>query len=58
MVQEADFGTLDTEFKLLAQKAKSKEPLVYTITYRATDQAGNVTEASATVTVPHDHGKK
>ncbi|NIK71974.1 aryl-phospho-beta-D-glucosidase BglC (GH1 family) [Paenibacillus sp. BK720] len=58
MVQEADFGTLDTEFKLLAKKAMGNEPLVYTITYRATDQAGNVTEASATVTVPHDQGKK
>ncbi|MDQ0058934.1 cellulase family glycosylhydrolase, partial [Paenibacillus harenae] len=54
MVQEADFGTFDTEFKLLAKKAKGKEPLVYTITYRAIDQAGNVTEASDTVTVPHD----
>ncbi|WP_258881567.1 glycoside hydrolase family 9 protein [Paenibacillus sp. sptzw28] len=54
MVQEADFGTSDTEFMLLAKKAKGKEPLVYTITYRAIDQAGNVTEASVTVTVPHD----
>lgn len=54
MVQEADFGTFDTEFKLLAKKAKGKEPLVYTITYRAIDQAGNVTEASVNVTVPHD----
>ncbi|MGF7036145.1 hypothetical protein J2T17_007196 [Paenibacillus mucilaginosus] len=54
MVQEADFGTLDTEFLLPAKKAKGKEPLVYTITYRAIDQAGNVTEASDTVTVPHD----
>ncbi|MGM0884586.1 MAG: glycoside hydrolase family 5 protein [Bacillota bacterium] len=54
MVQEADFGTFDTEFKLLAKKAKGKEPLVYTITYKAIDQAGNVTEADVTVTVPHD----
>ncbi|WP_240647342.1 cellulose-binding protein [Paenibacillus nanensis] len=58
MVQGAEFGTFDTEFKLLAEKAKGKEPLLYTITYRAIDQAGNVTEASATVTVPHDQGKK
>ncbi|WP_223829921.1 cellulase family glycosylhydrolase [Paenibacillus arenilitoris] len=58
MVQGAEFGTFDTEFKLLAKKAKGKEPLVYTITYKAIDQAGNVTEASATVKVPHDQGKK
>jgi endoglucanase len=54
MIQDADFGTPDTEFMLLAKKAKGKEPLVYTITYRAIDRAGNVTEASDTVTVPHD----
>ncbi|MDY7221502.1 glycoside hydrolase family 9 protein [Halalkalibacterium halodurans] len=59
MVQEAEFGTFDTEFKLLARKAKGKEPLVYTITYRAIDEAGNATEASASVTVPHNQsGKK
>ena len=58
MVQEADFGTFDTEFKLLANKAKGKEPLVYTITYKAIDQAGNVTEADVTVTVPHDQSGK
>jgi hypothetical protein len=58
MVQGAEFGTFDTEFMLLAKKAKGKEPLVYTITYRAVDRAGNVTEASDTVTVPHDQGKK
>ena len=54
MVQEADFGTFDTEFMLLAKKAKGMEPLVYTIKYSAVDRAGNVTEKSITVTVPHD----
>nr|WP_224723515.1 sialidase family protein [Paenibacillus vietnamensis] len=58
MVQEAEFGTFDAEFKLLAKKAKGKKPLVYSVTYRAIDQAGNVTEASATVTVPHNQGEK
>ena len=54
MVQQADFGTFDTEFMLLAKKAKGTEPLVYTINYKAADRAGNVTETSVTVTVPHD----
>lgn len=31
---------------------------VYTITYTATDNAGHVTTAEATVTVPHSSGKK
>ena len=58
MVQQAEFGTFDTEFMLLAKKAKGKEPLVYTIKYRAVDRAGNVAETSATVTVPHHQSEK
>nr|WP_255570504.1 glycoside hydrolase family 9 protein [Cohnella sp. CFH 77786] len=54
MVQEAEFVTLDKEFKLLAHKSKGKEPLVYTIKYKAADRAGNVAVTTATVTVPHD----
>ncbi|RCW49643.1 glycoside hydrolase family 9 protein [Paenibacillus prosopidis] len=54
MVQQADFGTFDTEFMLLAKKAKGTETLVYTINYRAADGAGNVTETSVSITVPHD----
>ena len=58
MVQQAEFGTFDTEFMLLAKKAKGNEPLVYTVKYRAVDRAGNVTETSVTVTVPHDQSEK
>ena len=45
----ADFGTADTSFSLRAEKGS-----IYTITYTATDKAGNKTAVTATVTVPHD----
>ncbi|WP_256840001.1 ExeM/NucH family extracellular endonuclease [Ornithinimicrobium faecis] len=41
----------DTEFRVRAVKNA-----VYTITYEATDAAGNSTTASVTVEVPHDRG--
>ncbi|WP_188176739.1 hypothetical protein [Paenibacillus sedimenti] len=46
---QADFGTSATSFSLRAEKSR-----IYTITYTATDKAGNKTVVSATVTVPHD----
>lgn len=46
---EADFGTPATSFSLRAEKSR-----IYTITYTASDKAGNQTAATATVTVPHD----
>lgn len=48
-IQNADFGTADTSFNLRAEKDR-----IYTITYKATDKAGNKTVVTATVTVPHD----
>lgn len=45
----ADFGTEAASFQLRAEKSR-----VYTVTYTATDQAGNQTTATAEVTVPHD----
>lgn len=59
MVVEAQYGTLDTTFSLMAKKAKDKMTLVYTVKYTAIDQAGNKTEAITTVEVPHDQsGRK
>jgi hypothetical protein len=45
----ADIGTSATSFAVRAEKDH-----VYTVTYTATDKAGNKTARSATVTVPHD----
>ncbi|KRF42980.1 discoidin domain-containing protein [Paenibacillus sp. Soil787] len=46
---EADFGSGATSFSLRAEKSR-----IYTITYTATDKAGNKTVESVTVAVPHD----
>jgi predicted extracellular nuclease len=42
----------DFLFKLRAERAGNGDGRVYTITYRATDECGNETEAGATVSVP------
>jgi hypothetical protein len=46
---QASFGTGATWFLLRAEKDR-----VYTVTYTATDKAGNKTVKTVTVTVPHD----
>lgn len=46
---QANFGTAATSFSLRAEKSR-----IYTITYTATDKAGNKTATSVTVTVPND----
>ena len=53
-IQGADVGTDDRSFSLRAERSGSNGGRVYTVTYEATDAAGNSSEASATVTVPHD----
>lgn len=57
-IQGATYGTEDTEFQVRASRNGNGKGRVYTITYLATDNAGNTVEATATVTVPHDNGKK
>jgi hypothetical protein len=52
-----DIVIVDTyKFKLRAERWDGGDGRVYTITYRVTDACGNSTEASVTVTVPHDLG--
>jgi hypothetical protein len=53
-VQGAAFGTDDRSFQLRARRADFGPGRTYTITYRATDAAGNSTLATATVFVGHD----
>jgi len=50
-VANAQFGTDDRQFDLRAAVSAKGQQTIYTITYRATDAAGNSTDASAQVVV-------
>jgi hypothetical protein len=52
----AEFGTDDRTFQLRAQRLGGGPGRTYTITYRATNDAGSTT-VTATVFVPHDMGQ-
>ncbi|MHC4665685.1 MAG: SBBP repeat-containing protein, partial [Planctomycetota bacterium] len=49
-----DIQIVDGDIYLRAERSGKGVGRVYTITYQATDDSGNVAVASATVTVPHD----
>lgn len=49
-----DIQVVGGKIYLRAERSGKSDGRVYTITYRATDCAGNTSLASATVTVPHD----
>lgn len=54
-ISGAAFGTDDRSFSVRSERTgQRKEGRVYTVTYSATDAAGNTATAKATVTVPHD----
>jgi hypothetical protein len=53
-IQGTQYGIIDTTFKLRAERSDKGSGRIYTLTYTATDKAGNKTIASATVTVPRD----
>jgi hypothetical protein len=55
-VQGADTGVADSTLLLRAERDGGGSGRIYTLTYGATDAAGNGTTALATVTVPHDLG--
>ena len=48
----------DDTFNMRAERSGSGSGRLYTITYRAQDACGNSTLATATVTVPHDQGRR
>jgi hypothetical protein len=52
----ADLGTDDRSVQVRAERSGTGSGRIYTFVYRVTDSSGNATEASATVTVPHDQG--
>ena len=54
-IQGAEFGTDDREFLLRAERSGTGSGRLYSVTYETVDASGNVTEATAEVTVPHDH---
>jgi len=56
-IQGAEFGTLDTEFQLRAERAGKGSGRVYTITYTASDAAGNTAEAVVEVAVAKSKGR-
>ncbi|MCI0629269.1 MAG: alpha/beta hydrolase [Phycisphaerales bacterium] len=54
-IQDADYNTGDLTFKLRAERAGNiAGDRHYTVTYQATDDAGNQTQVSVDVIVPHD----
>ncbi|WP_374931195.1 OmpL47-type beta-barrel domain-containing protein [Neobacillus driksii] len=54
LVGDAVLGALDKTFTLLAKKANKKTDLTYSITYTAIDKAGNQTDTTVMVRVPHN----
>ena len=56
-IQGADFGTFDTDFQLRAERSGSADR-VYTVTYKAWDNAGNSVLLSNQIIVKHDNSKK
>jgi hypothetical protein len=56
-IQQAAFGTNDIEFLLRSKRSGGGTGRLYTITYRASNAAGNTTTAETTVLVPHNRGK-
>jgi len=55
-ISGATLGTDDRSVQVRAERSGTGTGRIYTFVYRVTDGSGNATEATATVTVPHDQG--
>ncbi|MEJ2722183.1 MAG: FlgD immunoglobulin-like domain containing protein, partial [bacterium] len=53
-VQDAQFGTLDTDFRLLAEREGNGPGREYSIVYMALDKSMNLASDTVVVRVPHD----
>jgi hypothetical protein len=53
-VLDAETGKDDRQFRLRAERSGRGTGRIYTVRYRAADAAGNTTEVTAQVLVPHD----
>ncbi|MGM0878290.1 MAG: hypothetical protein ACQEWV_27195 [Bacillota bacterium] len=56
-IQGAEFGTPDTNFLVRAERSGSGDR-VFTVTYKAIDNAGNSVTTSQDIVVKHDNSKK
>ncbi|XEC96028.1 discoidin domain-containing protein [Paenibacillus tarimensis] len=56
-IQNAETGTLDTSYDLRTERAEEGAGRIYTITYTATDKAGNTAVVTVSVTVAHNISK-
>lgn len=57
-IQGAGLNTYDLAFSLRAERSGKGKGRTYTVTYKAVDEAGNETIATAAVKVPHSSSKK
>jgi hypothetical protein len=55
-IQGADIGTFDLQVKLRAERQNAGPGRIYTVTYQATDQSGNIAYGFAEVFVPASSG--
>lgn len=55
-ISGAGLGADDRNVRVRAERAGGGSGRIYTFVYRVTDASGNATEATSTVTVPHDQG--
>ncbi len=56
-IQGADLGTDDRQFFLRAERSGAGTGRTYTVTYEASDAAGNTTTVTAQVVAPHNRPK-